>query len=220
MDIWQKYHILFWVLIGIAIFILILIIIYLILRFSFHKKLGSLFLYLSYLTFVLPMWPLVEIIRFPKRRKAWLIKSGLKEGQIYLEEGIGVGTSPLLASRIVGNKGIVYALDNNPLNIAILCIRSKIRRIKNIKIIFSDAKDTGLEDKSIDTIFICDAFHEFTDKRSTAIELYRVLKPGGYLSIWDENVKFTNNAQKIFETVKLFKLIEREKSYFKLKKEQ
>jgi len=219
MDIWQKYHILFWVLIGIAIFFLVLIIIYLILKFGFKRKLSGIGLYLTYYL-LYPLMFIVEIIRFPKRRKAWLIKIGLKEGQSYLEEGFGMGTSPILASKIVGKNGVVYALDNHPINIAILYIRSKIRKIKNIEIIFSDAKDTGLEDKSIDTIFICDAFHEFTDKKNTAIELYRVLKPGGYLSIWDENVKYTNNAQKIVEATKLFKLIEREKSYVKFKKEK
>ena len=215
--IWDRYNTLFWVLIGISIYVCILIIIYVILRFAFHKKLGSLFLYLSYLTIALPMWPLVEIIRFAKRKK-WLIKSGLKEGQTYLEEGIGVGTSPLLASRIVGNKGIVYALDNNPLHIAVLNFRSKIRRIKNIKLIFSDATETGLEDRSIDTIFICDAFHEFPDKKNTVIELHRILKPGGSLSIWDENEKYTSKALKIVKESKIFKLIERDKMFIRFAK--
>jgi hypothetical protein len=164
MNIWYRYEILFWILIGIS-YLFILIILYFTLKFAFHKKIGSIGLYLTYFTFTLPFWLFGEITALPRRRKMWLIKSGLKEGHSYLEEGFGIGTSPILASKIVGSSGRVYALDNHPLHIAILFLRKKTRRIKNIKLILSDAKDTGLEDSSIDTIFICDAFHEFPDKK-------------------------------------------------------
>ena len=217
-SIWEKHHILFWVLIGIGIYLIVLIVIYLILKYACHKKLGPLWLYLSYLTFTLVFWPFAEITALPKKRKMWLIKTGLKKGHIYLEEGIGIGTSLILASKIVGKDGLVYALDNQPLHLAILFVRSKIRRIKNIRLIFSDAAETGLNDKSISTVFICDAFHEFSNKKNTVLELFRVLKPGGNLAIWDENKKNTDNAQKIIEEANLFNLIEREKVFMKFAK--
>jgi len=215
--IWQKYEVLFWVLIGVSIYLFILIVIYLVLKITFHKKLGSIGLYLSYF-FMFPFLLLGEITAYPRRRKMWLIRSGLKEGQSYLEEGIGLGTSPILASKIVGAKGRAYALDNHPLQIIMLSLRSKIRGIKNIKLILSDASETGLADNSIDTIFICDAFHEFPDKRNTTIELYRVLKPGGSLTILEETVRNTNNCQKIIESINLFKLVERDKKFIRFKK--
>ncbi len=218
MNTWERHEILFWILIGLSIYLFILTIIYLILRFAFHKKLGGIGLYLGYF-FMFPLWPIMEISKLPRKRKAWLIKSGLKENQSYLEEGIGIGTSLILASKIVGSNGIVYALDNSPLNIAILFIRSKIRRIKNIKLILSDASETYLKDNSIDTIFICDAFHEFPDKKNTAIELHRVLKSGGGLAILEDTVKNTNHDQKIIESIKLFKLVERDKKFIRFKKE-
>ncbi|GAG59285.1 unnamed protein product, partial [marine sediment metagenome] len=93
--------------------------------------------------FLFPLLLLGEITAYPRRRKMWLIRSGLKEGHSYLEEGIGLGTSPILASRIVGAKGRIYALDNHPLQIILLSLRSKIRRIKNIKLILSDASKTA-----------------------------------------------------------------------------
>jgi len=216
-DVWQKYKVLFWVLTGIFVYLLILTIIYIVLKIAFHKKLGGIGLYLSYF-FLFPLLLLGEITAYPRKRKMWLIKSGLKEGHTYLEEGIGLGTSPILASRIVGAKGRIYALDNHPLQIILLSLRSKIRKIKNIKFILSDAKDTDLEESSIDTIFICDAFHEFPDKRNTLIELYRVLKPEGSLTILEETVRNTNNAQKIIESTKLFKLIEKDKKFIRFKK--
>ena len=216
--VWDRHYILFWVLIGIGIYLVILIIIYLILKYALGKKLGPLWLYLSYLTFSLPFWPIGEITAHPKRRRMWLKKSGLKKGHVYLEEGFGIGTSPIIASRIVDKDGLVYALDNQPLHLAILFIRSRIRGIKNIRLIFSDAAETGLKDKSIDTVFICDAFHEFTDKRNTVLELFRVLKPGGNLAILEENKKYADRAQRIIEETKLFNFIEREKVFVKFVK--
>ena len=215
--IWQKYEVLFWVLIGVFIYLFILTVAYIVLKFAFGKKLGGIGLYLSYF-FVFPLWLLGEITAYPRRRKMWLIRIGLKEGQSYLEEGIGLGTSPILASKIVGAKGRVYALDNHPLQIIMLSLRSKIRRIKNIKLILSDASETYLENNSIDTIFICDAFHEFPDKRNTAVELYRVLKPGGSLTILEETERNTNNSQKVIESINLFKLVERDKKFIRFKK--
>jgi len=218
MNIWERYEILFWILIGVSIYLFILIIIYLILKFAFHKKISSIGMYLNYLTLSLPFWLLGEITAYPRRRKMWLVKSGLKEGQSYLEEGFGIGTSPILASKIVGSSGLVYALDNQPFQITVLSLRKKIRRIKNIKLILSDAKETGLEDNSIDTIFICSAFHEFTDKKNISLELYRILKPEGSLSILEDSVRSANNAQKNIESIKLFKLVERDKKFIKFKK--
>jgi len=215
--IWQKYEVLFWFLIGVFIYLFILTIIYLVLKFAFGKKLGGIGIYLSYF-FMFPLLLLGEITAYPRRRKMWLIRSGLKEGQSYLEEGIGLGTSPILASNIVGAKGRVYALDNHPLQIIMLSLRSKIRRIKNIKLILSDASKTGLADNIIDTIFICDAFHEFQDKRNTVVELYRVLKPRGSLTILEETVRNTNNSQKIIESINLFKLVGRDKKFIRFKK--
>ena len=194
------------------------IIIYLILKYVLGKKLGPLGQYLAYLTFSLPFLPLGEITAYPKRRRMWLEKSGLKKGHVYLEEGFGLGTSPILASKIVGKDGLVYALDNQPLNIVILFIRSRIRGIKNIRLIFSDAADTGIKDRSVDTVFICDAFHEFGKKRNTVLELFRVLKPEGNFALLEENKKYADRAQKIIEKEMLFNLIEREKVFMRFVK--
>ena len=214
------FNFLFWILISVSIYVFILMVVYVVLKFAFGKKLGDFKLWLTYFTWVIPFWLLGEITSYPRRRKRWLIKSGLKEGHSYLEEGIGVGTSPILASKIVGDNGVVHALDNHPMQIAILKLRSKIRRIKNIRLIFSDASETGLEDNSIDTIFICDAFDEFPDKKKTTVELYRILKPGGNLTILSEAVRYANQAQRIIESTNLFKLVERDKNFIQFKKER
>ena len=70
----QKYEVLFWVLIGVFIYLFILTIIYLVLKFSFGKKLGGIVIYLSYF-FMFPLLLLGEITAYPRRRKTWLIKN-------------------------------------------------------------------------------------------------------------------------------------------------
>ena len=82
--VWDKYYVLFWVLIGIGIYLIVIIIIYLILKYALGKKLGPLGQYLSYLTWTLPFLPLGEITAYPRRRRMWLEKSDLKKGHEYL----------------------------------------------------------------------------------------------------------------------------------------
>jgi precorrin-6B methylase 2 len=103
--------------------------------------------------------PLLPTFRNPQR----LLKAaGLKQGQKVLEVGCGPGFFTIPAARIVGNEGVVYAVDVHPL--AIERVKEKIEKegIKNIKPILANASDTGLPDRSID--------------------LARILKPGGVLS--------------------------------------
>ena len=95
----------------------------------------------------------------------------------------------------------------------------KLISIKNIKLILSDASETYLKDNSIDTIFICDAVHEFPDKKNTAMELYRILRPGGSLNVLEEeSTKYANNAKKIIESTNLFELAEQDKKFIRFEK--
>lgn len=165
-------------LIAIGIFILIHIIsalIYLISKLVFRKKLPVKAEYL-FGSLMAPFFIIMEIMRPPRWRKKWLERSGVKKGLVVLEEGFGFGTSPMIASKIVSPKGKVYALDVMPINVVILWVRAKLRRLKNLNIILEDAKYTGIPNKSMDLVFLCDAMHDFSDKRGTVKELFRVLK--------------------------------------------
>lgn len=112
------------------------------------------------------------------------------------------------AARMVGQRGVVYALDNQPLHIAILWFRTRLRRLRNIKLIFSDAKVTGLSNESIDVVFVCDAFHEFGDKKGTLEEFHRILKAGGVLSMWGENEGKMKKLATLITSTILFTVID------------
>lgn len=194
-------------------YLLLLTLAWFIIKFFWRKPIAPLWLYLSYSSVALLFWPFVEMARHSGWRRKWLIRSDLKEGQTFLEEGFGMGSSPIMAARIVGRKGVVYALDNEPLHVAILWFRAKVRGVRNIKLILSDAKVTGLADESVDVVFICDAFHEFPDKQGTLKELYRILRPGGTLSMWEESEGKMKKLLPVIQSSGLFSVLEHDKKF-------
>ncbi|MGC8897625.1 MAG: class I SAM-dependent methyltransferase [Bacteroidota bacterium] len=109
--------------------------------------------------------------------------AGLKPAQRVLEVGCGPGFFTIPAAKIVGEKGIIYALDIHPL--AIKRVQKKIRteRVGNVQTVLADATQTGLPDKSIDVAFLFGFVHHAKALESILLELRRVLKPDGMLSI-------------------------------------
>ena len=208
------------VLMAIGILILVHILsafIYLIPKLVFRKKLPVKAEYL-FGSLMAPFFIIMEIMRPPKWRKKWIERSGIREGIVFLEEGFGFGTSPIIASKIVGSKGKVYALDVMPINVATLWVRAKLRRLKNLNIILADAKYTGLADKSADIVFLCDALHDFSDKQGTLKELFRVLKKDGKIAILEDTIKKAKYATKLVRQIGSFSLLEQEGRFCKFQK--
>lgn len=121
--------------------------------------------------------------RFMNRTQI-LRKRGITEGQTVLDFGCGLGSFSIPAAKIVGDNGKVYALDIHPL--AVEAITKKIRKegLANIEVIHSD-RDTSLADESVDVILLYGVLHDIKDKQTLLVELHRVLKPEGILSIMD-----------------------------------
>nr|MDO8044133.1 class I SAM-dependent methyltransferase [Candidatus Baldrarchaeota archaeon] len=108
-------------------------------------------------------------------------KLGLKEGQKILDYGCGIGSYTFPAAKLVGEKGRVYALDKQPLAIKKIKEKAQKEAFYNIDTILSD-RDTGLPDESVDVILLYGVLPEIKHKEPLLRELYRVLRPNGYLS--------------------------------------
>ena len=132
-----------------------------------------------------------------------------------MDLGCGPGRFVILAARIVGPEGKVYALDIHPLHTAIVAARIVIGGLKNVSVMLADCCATRLPDKAIDLIFINDAFHEF-DKVSCLKEAARILKADGILAI-DEHEMKEAKFLSIVEGSKLFTLVEKEKRLYKFR---
>ncbi len=112
--------------------------------------------------------------------------AGIKLGQKVLEIGCGPGFFTIPAARIVGETGIVFALDIHPLAIDSVQKKIKNEKIDNITLLKADATNTGLPDLSIDIAFLFGVPRLLRNElvfKDVLTELYRVLRFNGVVSI-------------------------------------
>jgi len=149
-----------------------------------------------------------------------LIKSGiLKHGDNILDFACGPGRLSWEMAKIIGNSGMVYALDIHPLAIKNTEEMIEKNQINNIKTILTSESKTGLENQSIDIVFIFNAIDMIRDKKRMITELERVLKPGGRLVIKNKMSFFINkNHYRQLFSESLIKFVEEKgKAYYYIK---
>ena len=123
--------------------------------------------------------PLLPLLKNPYRP---LETAGLKPGQKVMEVGCGPGFFTIPAAKMVGEKGIIYAIDVNQR--AIKRVEEKMRKfeIDNIKPILGNAANSGLQEGSIDLAFIFGLCYIAGGLSNLISEMHRILKPVGLLS--------------------------------------
>jgi len=117
----------------------------------------------------------------PFKPEKELNKLNIEEGRKILDYGCGIGSYTLPAASLVGKEGRVYALDKQPSAIKRVEEKAQMEGFSNIDTILSD-EGTGLPGESVDIILLYGVLPEIKSKESLLRELYRVLKPNGYLS--------------------------------------
>jgi len=136
------------------------------------------------------------------RGEAVLREVGIRKGHFVLDFGCGSGNYVIPAAKIVGEKGVVYALDKNGWKLDDLMRKAESMGLRNIiRIDTSGEIDTGLEDGSIDVILLYDVFWYFPllDRRLTILldELYRASKPDALLSVYPKHIDSAGLLEKI-----------------------
>lgn len=111
---------------------MIFTILWIIFKIVWGKRVAPWWSFIGYSGFLLIFWPFSEIFRNPRWLRKWLQRAGVKEGDVVLDEGFGMGTSLIAATRLVGPRGKVYALDNEPVHVVILWLRAKMKLLKNL----------------------------------------------------------------------------------------
>ena len=149
-----------------------------------------------------------------------LINSGIiKHGDKILDFACGPGRLSWEMAKIVGNTGMVYALDIHPLAIKNTEDMIEKNQINNIKTILTSESKTGLENQTIDIVFIFNAIDMIRDKERMITELERVLKPDGKLVIRNKMSFFrnTNHYKQLFSESAVKFIEEKGKTYYYIK---
>jgi ubiquinone/menaquinone biosynthesis C-methylase UbiE len=138
--------------------------------------------------------PLLPLFKNPYRS---LEKAGLRAGQKVVEVGCGPGFFTIPAAKMVGEEGIIYAIDVNQR--AIKRVEEKMRKsgMNNIKPMLANAASSGLQDSSIDLAFIFGLRYVAGGLSNLVSEMHRILKARGILSF----EKTTGSDDKLVDEV-------------------
>jgi len=161
-----------------------------------------------------------------KYGEEFLRRIGIKRGQTVLDFGCGSGNYAIPASLIVGREGKVYALDKARQGywpsegLYKLIWRAKLLRLENIVIMKTSGElKIDLGDESVDVVLLHDVLHYYyfpreKDRRKLLREIYRVLKPNGFLSFYPGDPEVLHNYSEM-EAIK--REIKDEKFYLEKK---
>jgi len=134
---------------------------------------------------------------------------GIKKGYLILDFGCGEGIYSLPAAKITGHKGRVFALDKSRTELNKLVEKAKLAGLDNIQIIETSGEvKIPLQEGFFDVVLLYDILHSYYFSRSEREELlketYRVLKPGGLISVYPEHMSLEEIKKEIGGTGFLF----------------
>jgi SAM-dependent methyltransferase len=115
-----------------------------------------------------------------------LDRIAIQPGERVLELGPGPGAFSVEAARRAGAGGTLVAVDIQPQMIAAVEKKAQQAGVTNVETHVASAYDLPLEEGSVDRAFLVTVLPEIPDQHRALLELYRVLKSGGVLSITEE----------------------------------
>jgi ubiquinone/menaquinone biosynthesis C-methylase UbiE len=118
-------------------------------------------------------------------RRSWYnpeaVLSDLKDGMTFADIGCGNGFFSIVAAKIVGVNGKVYAVDIDPIGIKKLNDKAKAEGLTNITAQAGNAEDTVFCKSCVDIVFFSMDLHDFNDATKVLQNAKQMLKPTGHL---------------------------------------
>jgi len=159
------------------------------------------------------MFNIMDIFKSPDKK---LDPFHIQKGQTVIDYGCGTGRYIPQASGLVGENGLVYAVDIHELAVeAAHNIANKLG-LRNVRPIQTDGKSVSIPDQSADVIYALDMFHMVKDTNAFLTELNRLTKPGGFLFLEDGHQKRTDSRKKVIDSG-CWEIFEETKAYMKLR---
>ncbi|HTD22841.1 MAG TPA: class I SAM-dependent methyltransferase [Terriglobales bacterium] len=139
----------------------------------------------------------VERERDQWQRPAEVIQElNLKEGNVVVDLGSGVGYFSLKLSDTVGKTGKVLPVDILKFPLFVLRTRAFIDGKHNIDVILGEPNDPHLSAGTVDAMLIANTYHELTDSKTILGHVFQALKPGGRLVILDRGPRSENGESR------------------------
>jgi precorrin-6B methylase 2 len=103
----------------------------------------------------------------------------LKSGDAVADIGAGTGFYTRRLAQVVGEKGVIYAVEIQQAMLDDLTNNMAKLNIHNVKPVLGTITDPHLPAGSVDLIFMVDVYHEFDHPYEMVQAMTRSLKPGG-----------------------------------------
>lgn len=109
----------------------------------------------------------------------------IQPGDTVLDLGSGSGTDTLIASRMTGPTGKVFAMDMTEAMHEKLRANVAMARVSNVEALEGNIESIPLPDACVDVVTSNGVLNLVPDKSKAIREIARVLRPGGFLQLSD-----------------------------------
>lgn len=120
-----------------------------------------------------------------QKRKAIVDSCRIEPGMAVADIGAGTGLFTRLFSDVVGEKGIVYAVDISPKFLEHIGNSATKMKLSNVKTVLGNDYSVELLESSVDVVFICDTYHHFEFPSRMMASIHKALKPHGRVVLID-----------------------------------